>query len=273
MRLVLTCVFLLLFFFPNFVKAQSQQTAEFNTAMFESTFAITDNKTFGTAFILLRPDKQNPEKGYYVLITANHVLNGMQKEAVVLLRRKVKENDFEIFSLKLFVRDDKGNPLWKTFGDSDVAVMYIAIPEQFKPSAIISTSLLATDEAMKTYGIHPGDELQALGYPYRQSSPVFYPILRSGKIASYPLLPSKDVKTYYLDFEVYSGNSGGPVYLSQNPRAYGNGLTIGNVNLITGLVSQQLKEPLTETPIKIAVIVPSQFIIDAINQLPDKPVN
>ena len=72
--------------------------------------------------------------------------------------------------------------------------------------------MLANDDLLAKYNIHPGDVLDCLGYPFGFESPVgSFPILRSGKIASYPLLPTKGTQSFLLDFRVFPGNSGSPV--------------------------------------------------------------
>jgi hypothetical protein len=43
--------------------------------------------------------------------------------------------------------------------------------------------------------------------------PFGFPILRAGRIASYPILPTADTKTILLDFPVLPGNSGGRLIL------------------------------------------------------------
>ena len=44
-------------------------------------------------------------------------------------------------------------------------------------------------------------------------------IRASGRIASYPITPTSKTRTFLLDFEVFEGNSGGPVFLYERIRA------------------------------------------------------
>jgi len=86
----------------------------------------------------------------------------------------------------------------------------------------VSVDLLATDEVFIRYEIHTGDELLSLGYPFGlPANSAGFPILRSGKIASYPLIPAKKHRTFLYDVQAQSGNSGGPVYFiaSSGPTA------------------------------------------------------
>jgi hypothetical protein len=69
---------------------------ELNTILMNSTFKIVGpnatikgNIIFGTVFIMAKPIKETPDRGYFVLITAAHVLDKIGgEEAVLQLRRK-----------------------------------------------------------------------------------------------------------------------------------------------------------------------------------------
>ena len=45
-----------------------------------------------------------------------------------------------------------------------------------------------------------------------------FPILRSGRVASYPLAPASVFPTFLMDFSVFPGNSGGAVFMAQGAR-------------------------------------------------------
>jgi len=78
----------------------------------------------------------------------------------------------------------------------DVAVMYTLLPRDID-ILLLSTAMLADDEVLKKFEIHLGDELICLGYPLgAEATEAGFPILRSGKIVSYPLIPTKQTKTF-----------------------------------------------------------------------------
>ena len=69
--------------------------------------------------------------------------------------------------------------------------------------------LLADDEMLSLFEANPGEELTALGYPLgAESNSAGFAILRSGKIASYPLLPTEATQKFLFDFAIFPGNSG-----------------------------------------------------------------
>lgn len=260
--------------------AQTEKDYDMNTALMKATFKLEGRTTQGqptvaTAFIMGRPyphpPADQPQKARYVLITAAHVLNEMQGDQAILhLRRKVNTDNWVRFPFPIPIRAN-GQPLWKKHPNADVAVMYVGLPrdvliEQF------STDMLADDEMMEKYEIHPGDELKCLGYPFGlESDNAGFPVLRSGKIASYPLLPTASTKTFLLDFRVFQGNSGGPVYFEERNRTYGGSTRIGNhVQFLVGLISgeKELNLPYSQLQLGLAEVVHASLIKEAINSLP-----
>ena len=142
---------------------------------------------------------------------------------------------------------------------------------------IVPTTVLATDRLLTDYEIHPGDELNVLGYPLGFENPGGFPVLRSGKIASYPLVPSSENPFFLLDFRIFKGNSGGPVYWAQTTRWFGGSLRGGNMQMIMGLVSEEvifteetraLYENRSQAyPLGLAKIIPATYILETIDRL------
>jgi S1-C subfamily serine protease len=266
--------------------ASAQDNVELNTILMQSTFMIegksVQGSTQGTVFIMGRPYPSSKQVRYrYVLVTAAHVLEGMQGDSAVLhLRRKVGVDSWEASPFPIPIRAN-GQPLWTK--NADVAVMYVSLPSTanvMNPAAIVSTDLLADDQQLSQFEIHPGDELYCLGYPLGMTSNAAgFPILRSGRIASYPLLPTSTVKTFLLDFPVFKGNSGGPVYISQVNRSYGGVSHLGeSIHFIMGLVSEestyneqligQYSAELHQYQLGLAVVIQASVIKQTIEMLP-----
>jgi S1-C subfamily serine protease len=200
-----------------------EQMPEFNTLLMESTFKVQGRKdngddAIGTCFILVKPETKDPTTADLVLVTARHVLGDIAEDTATLtLRTKGSDGGFSPLPHRIKIRDHR-KPLWTEHQDKqlDIAVMYVSVPSQAY-IAPVPVSLLATDADLKKIEIHPGDQLSCLGYPLgAASNDAFLPVLRSGKIASYPILPTSKTKTMLYDFSVYEGNSGGPVYLVES---------------------------------------------------------
>src|ERR1017187_6844369 len=68
---------------------------ELNTVLMNSTFEIVGpsstsigKTSLGTVFLMAKPQLENPKMGYYVLITAAHVLSDISGDDAVLVLRK-----------------------------------------------------------------------------------------------------------------------------------------------------------------------------------------
>lgn len=260
---------------------KGQRDIELNTLLMQSTFMLVgqtsaQNKmSFGAGFIIGRPLKKKLEFSRYVLVTAAHVFEGfVGQKAVIILRKQKEDGSYEKVPYEFQIRDTASKPLWVRHADKDVdaAAMYIYLPSAVK-FALIPTQLLGDDAILEKFEIHPGDELASLGFPLGVQAPEGgFPILRSGKIASYPLIPAKRVKKFYFDFQVYEGNSGGPVYFVQSGRYYDGSHHLGEtIHFIIGLVSAQTISKLyNNQPVYLAEIVPAQFILETVNLLPEQ---
>ena len=252
-------------------------TNDLNTILMNSTFEVKgpagpNNETSGTVFVIGKPLKDDPVRAYYVLITAGHVLDDIVgDQATLMLRQKNADGTYHSVPYTIKIRDHGVN-LYKKHPDADVVAMYLGIPREIKLD-LLPISVLADDARLLELQVHPGDELLCLGFPLRLDFNTF-PVIRTGTLASYPLTPSKAIKTFFYNFHVFPGNSGGPVYFTFANRVYRGGTHIGVQQGVIGLVIQQENSRLPGyegAQLDISMIVPSSFIIETIALLPDSP--
>jgi len=260
------------------VPAFAAEDNDLSTMLMKATFRISGGNSQGTCFIIGRPLPDDASRAKYVLVTAHHVLAGIQAEtATVTLRKKVKDEYIKVPHV-IRIRNKK-QPLWLKHPDADVAVMYVGLPKEAEV-VLLPMIFLATDDRLKELEIRPADRLLALGFPLGQeSNSAGFPILRSGVIAGYPILPTKRTKTMLFDFEVFKGNSGGPVFMIERNRAYGGSVHFGVTQFIAGLVSQQRHMTVTtrtpfeskvqQHPLKLGVIVHASLIKETFEMLPE----
>ena len=275
----MTRIILLYFLFVVGLCGQLQVDSEdLNTLLMHSTFLITGPKNgepgktvFGTVFILGMPLKSDPKRGAYTLVTAAHVLDDIGgNTAVVQMRTRTTEGSYRTFGYNLLIRN-AGQSLYVKHATEDVAAMYIGMPDNV-PLSILRTDYLADDARLTDIELHPGDEAFCLGFPLATSMPGGFPILRTGRIASYPIIPAAKVKSIVFDLFLYPGNSGGPVYYIYDNRIMKGGTNIGRWQGILGLVIQQAKSTIPEfadKPLNLGVIVPAYFIRETLKKLPD----
>jgi S1-C subfamily serine protease len=246
---------------------------DINTILLRSSFKIIgQNGLVGTCFIIGKHIIDAGDNKYrYVLVTAAHVLDAMPGDNVtVVLRKKVGEG-FERLEHVHPIRANNSN-LYVKHPEADVAVMYIALPP-ISDRIVYPETMLATDSAIEQYEVHPGKEVLTIGFPYAfEGNAAGFPIIRSGRISSYPLLPTKFTKTFVVDFNVFGGNSGGPVYLYDSDwHKRGSGIVSSptQLQIIMGLVSSQA---VTNTPkgqerLGLANVVHASIIKETIDLL------
>lgn len=267
----------------SFAFAESAPT-DLDTQLVQATFRIQNPKSSATVFFLTREVADgNSKKLQRILVTANHVLEKSEgDEATIFLRKKETKDGEDSWSktpFKLKIREN-GKALWTHPANLDVAVMSVTLPGDIEVPAL-PLDLLATDAALKKYEVHPGDTIKCVGYPHpNQFTPneAWFPVVRHGCIASYPLVPTKKTRTFLADFNTFEGNSGGAIYLCECNRFFDGKTQDGRVGLILGLLSSQhfLDEKFTHVyesgtfrqRLGLGVILHASAIREAIDMLP-----
>lgn len=181
----------------------------------------------GTGFLVsvTRPDG-TPE---IVLVTAAHVFEKMPNPEVRIgWRIKTAAGNWAYAPASLTIRTAEG-PLWTKHPTQDIAVIAINVPQATMENSV-PISVLADEVTFSSDTIHIGDEMMTLGYPHGLSANIQgFPILRAGKIASYPVGPSSAYPTFLIDLTAVPGNSGGPVFMDSNGHSFVTGILIKQV--------------------------------------------
>lgn len=195
--------------------------ADFTVQMINATVAFEQlaedgTKRAGSAFLVQAPDPKGRPR--VVLVTARHHISGMPRdEARIGLRTQAEGGGWSLRWAPVAVRI-AGAPQWTEHPTADIAVMTVSVPPEIARNAI-PLNWLAGPDTFDKDGVGPGDEMVTLGYPCGYSSNRYgFPILRAGRIASYPLTPVGDFATFILDFTVLPGHSGGPVFMPEDAR-------------------------------------------------------
>ncbi len=222
-------------------------------------------RTVGTGFLISDPTPDG--KPRTVLVTANHVFRKMPGAmATVGFRIENADGSWRYTPATLKIREgDK--ELWTHHPDRDVAVIAIAAPPAFAKAAL-PENWLGGDDAFAKYAVTPGDEMLALGFPEGLSANAAgFPILRSGRVASFPLAPSNAFPTFLLDFAVFPGNSGGPVFVDAPAHLATTGAA-SEPGFIAGLLTQQVE--INSQNLSIGIVTDARFVRETLSLL-DNP--
>ena len=225
---------------------------------------------FGTVFAIGKPTAGHKQQFTCALVSAAHVFEQISADTATLVLRAPHGVGFKRMPLAVRVRQN-GRPLWVRHEEVDVAAMLVELPREVD-LCMVSTEVLATDRLLQEYQIKPGDELCVLGFPYGlESNDAGFPILRSGRIANYPITPTAVTRTFLLDFPALEGNSGGPVFLSAENRIVRGRTRPGLTQLVMGLVLQEVQAEDTvrgvSHSLRLGNVVHAGFIRDLLDRL------
>lgn len=225
------------------------------------------SRTIGTGFLISDPTPDG--KARTILVTAAHVLEKMPAmTARIGYRVQGSDSIWRYDPAALKIRDGD-HPLWVKHPTRDVAAMVVEAPEAFVKAAI-PLSYLAKDDTFSAVNLGPGDEMMALGFPRGLSAnPAGFPILRSGRVASYPLAPATSFPTFLMDFSVFPGNSGGPVFMAEGARRRPGSGESQEVQFVAGLLTQQVE--LSGERLEIGIVTHAKFIRETLALLDQTP--
>jgi hypothetical protein len=225
------------------------------------------SRTVGTGFLVSDPTPDG--KPRTILITAAHVFDKMPSmSARIGYRIQGSEGVWRYDPESLTIRDGD-HPLWTKHPTRDVAAMVVEAPPEFAKAAI-PLNYLAQDDTFNKYNLGPGDEMMALGFPRGLSAnPAGFPILRSGRVASYPLAPATSFPTFLMDFSVFPGNSGGPVFMAEGARRRPGASESQEVQFVAGLLTQQVE--LSGERLEIGIVTHAKFIRETLALLDKVP--
>lgn len=229
-------------------------------------------RTVGTGFLI--SDTGPDGRPRTVLVTANHVFSGMPgANARIGYRVEHADGSWSYSPQPLRIRDEAGHELWTHHPSRDVAAIAITAPPEFAKAAI-PKAYLASDETFTSNRVEAGDEMMALGFPRGlAANQAGFPILRAGKVASYPVAPAKIFPTFLLDFSVFPGNSGGPVFMTDQGRRANAQPAGGQPSaFIAGLLTQQVE--LNKERLEIGIVTHAKFIRETMDRIdnPQAPV-
>ena len=216
----------------------------------------------GTGFLINDPTPDG--KPRTVLVTANHVFERMtQAEAHVGYRIQGKDGAWSFDPEPIAIRRGKAE-LWTHHPDRDVAAIVVRAPDAFAKAAI-PLAWLAADDTFTRFGVGQGDEMMVLGYPQGLSANTAgFPILRSGRVAS-PIERATVSPTFLLDFRVFPGNSGGPVFIADLGRRRAGEAQGQDVQFVAGILTQQVE--INDQRLEIGIVTEASFVRETLRQL------
>jgi hypothetical protein len=240
---------------------------ELNTEMMKATVRVGGPNSRGTGFVLKLVLSDSPAISSWLLVTARHVLDSITGDyATVYLHTQLPDSTYIQEPLYVRIRNGASRRYLCHPDDSvDVAILPLDIPSKSAWEGLYDDWLLG-DSAFDALALHPGDEVFSLGYPRWVGSPGGFAILRAARISSYPLVPIRKAKRFYLDMQVYKGCSGGPVYMQRIGGTDGSAWDMEREYTgIIGLISGEVVVAQDSSPLMVAIVQPSCYIRDILD--------
>jgi hypothetical protein len=221
--------------------------------------------TIGTGFLINDPTPDG--KPRTVLVTARHVFDRMPGATANIGYRVQDKAGGWSFTPQAVTIHATGRDAFVHHPTRDVVAIAVEAPPEFARAAI-PLAWLAGPDTFTKYGVGPGDEMMVLGYPQGLSANAAgFPILRSGRVAS-PIEPDTVSPTFLLDFRVFPGNSGGPVFIAQSDHRAPGADAAQSVQFIAGMLTQQVE--LNDVRLELGIVTDAEFIRETIAEL-DQP--
>jgi S1-C subfamily serine protease len=224
-----------------------------------STYAVATNKGLGTGVIINRADANAPGGTVPVLVTCTHVLAAAPRGPYFLvLRVPVQGANPGIVMLGIDVPPN--SVPYVQHPRRDIAAMEIRLPPEV--ARIISIPSFINEGTLARQTIaHVGDEIFVLGFPkVFPGTEGAFPVFRGGTIASYSSGSQEDQEKYLIHTNVYSGDSGGPVFAARHDGA----------PKLLGLVTERIGPKTGDVP--LAVAIDSAVIRETLALLPRSSV-
>jgi hypothetical protein len=180
--------------------------------MMWSTYPIGTLKGSASGFVVLWKNPKRPGVLSPVIFTAGHILDSTGKGPLVIgVRVPDLAGEPQVAAIPLPV-PRSGPPFYVRHPKVDIGAFEPDVPAEIT-GTILPSFLKETSIARGGDGLRAGTDVCFLGFPdVLPGTPGGFPVLRSGKIASFSTATLKSEGVFLINADVYPGDSGGPVF-------------------------------------------------------------
>lgn len=200
---------------PGLTGCSGQMNA--SEKMMWSTYPLVTQKGAATGFIVNHRDPRTPGGRMPVVFTAAHLIETLGKGPLLIgIRLPGRAEEIESALLVFSPPKMTGEEcFYVRHPDHDLVAFALHLPEDFNGCELMASFLdermLARDGKL----LHSGVEVSFFGYPeVLPGTDGGFPVLRSGRVASYPVGTSQSQGRFLINSDVYPGDSGAPVIIS-----------------------------------------------------------
>jgi hypothetical protein len=213
--------------------------------MMWSTYAIGTAKGMATCVIVNRRDPSARHGIVPVLVTAAHVFAGAPHGPYFLAARTPKPAGNPDIVILEFKPPWFGETAYMQLPQHDIAALELRIPDEMADAIDLPSFVNESAIAQRGDESHVGDAVSVLGFPkVFPGTEGGFPILRGGTVASYSAAGPGDREKFLVHTNVYSGDSGAPVFA---------GARGGRRPKLLGLLTERIGLKAGEVPLAVAV--------------------
>ena len=214
----------------------------------------------GTAFAVVLPD----DDGQVVLVSAAHTFEKMSGPRCTAVFRGADAAGGWVRREEQLVLRDGDVARWVRHPTADVAVVGCDLPEgvELVPFPLERVAAVADFDAGR---VRVGQRVRVACFPAQtEGNQAGWPVLRTGAIATFPLVPAVGLERLFVDYAHFAGDSGAAVVTDDGP---GGPLVAGVVVAMqrqTDRVTSPFEEKTVHTPLGLAIVVPGPLVRETI---------
>lgn len=181
--------------------------------MMWSTYPVGTRTSMATGFVVARKDALRSDGTMPVVVTSLHVLKGAGRGPLMLaVRVPDAEGEPQVAVIQVQPRRSR-EPFFVRHPSEDIGAFELKIPSDVAARYPLPSCLEEKALSSGARELRVGEEVTFLGFPdVFPGTPGAFPLLRSGKIASYPTAEMRAGRKFVINADVYPGDSGAPVF-------------------------------------------------------------
>ncbi len=181
--------------------------------MMWSTYPLATPKGMGTGFVVGCRDARAPGRMTPVVVTSVHVIESVGRGPLAFAVRMPDElGEPEAFAVRYQPRRGRER-FYVRHPRQDLAAFALKLPEAAADLIPLHSFLDEGSVASRSETLRAGAEVSFLGFPeVLPGTAGAFPILRTGRVASYPVGSAGAQGLFLINADVYPGDSGAPVF-------------------------------------------------------------
>ena len=181
--------------------------------MMWSTYPVGTSGRSGTGIAIRLREPGLSGNNVTAVVTSAHVLEA-KGNGPVFIALRVPDDLGNVHTAVITIQPEPGSGRYYVrHPEHDVAAFAIEIPPEAAGIIALPSCLESKDIGRRGAVLHAGDEVYFAGFPEVMTlSDGVFPLLRSGRVASYPAGTPEAGDMFYIDANAYPGDSGAPVF-------------------------------------------------------------